>query len=109
MVIFPRDRPPRVVFLTALISLVTKGPALIVGLSVAGGGADAVVNVYDGVNANGERKISVYAANKSTESPNISHGIMCETGIYVALTAVTDLTTLMYYPGEYVDITEPLS
>ncbi len=98
MYCFDRSVPPQSEFLDGS-RVLTRGPSLIVGISVCGGGADAAVNVYDGDSDKGKRKIAVYAANKSTESPKIQDGIKCEQGIYVALNATTDLTTVLFYVG----------
>lgn len=98
MYVFDRCDPPRSIQIAAS-GAIARGPSLIVGVIVAGGGADAAVHVYDGVNAQGERKLSVYSADKSTTPVSIPDGIKCEKGIYVSVNAATDLTTVLFYVG----------
>lgn len=99
MIGFNMKEPPRTELVTAS-RVVHRGPALVVALSMSGSGATPDGQVYDGVNANGVEKIDLRCVINETVSPRLGPGIMCYTGIYVAVDAVTTYLTITYYPGE---------
>jgi hypothetical protein len=96
---YNKKRAPRSVQLEAS-TIVHKGPCLVMAVSVCANGANATVNLYDGVSTGGERKLTIAVTNGLTLSPVIVSGIEFKTGLYVTLGAATDLTTISLYPGE---------
>jgi len=93
--------PPRSVEL-ASDQVVHRGPCLLVGVVVSGVGAAAKVQLHDGIDTNGERRLTVQAPDTYSFSPELKGGIEFRSGMYANLNAVTDLTTVLYYPGAMV-------
>lgn len=93
--------PPRTDLVTTA-QVLTKGPALIVGVAISGTGSTPYAIVYDGANANGRMVLHLDCAQNTGWSPVIRGGIECLTGIYVAPDATTTYVTIQWYPADEV-------
>lgn len=102
MIVFDRKEPPRSIEVNTSQQL-HIGPALIVSLQIAEEGSKGSAIVYDGGNANGTRKATLRAVQNYCFSPYISGGIMCSTGIYVAVNDENTYLRIEYIPGLVLD------
>lgn len=75
-----------------------KGLALIIGATLAADGAVADMQVYDGVDTNGQQKLHIEAYTANTAHIVPAGPILCEEGIHVVVNAATSKWTLQYIP-----------
>ena len=80
--------------------IVYKGPCYVSAITIAGDGAAADCDIYDGLNTNGERKFHLEALAGTTFIANLLHPTPFDNGIYVVVNAATTHVTIQYIPTE---------
>lgn len=76
--------------------VIYKGPLVICCVMLAGDGANADCQVYDGVNANGQLKAHIEALSGTTFHWGPNPGVKFEQGLYIAVNDVTSKVTVTY-------------
>ena len=99
MVLKSLDRIPSME-LTTVSRLITKGPVWLLSATLAGDGANADAQIYDGKDASGTEKCHLEALSGTTFSAQIYYPVLFHTGIYVAVNASTSHLTLTYVDAE---------
>lgn len=98
MYIFDKSVPPRSIEVNAN-QIIAKGPCLVVEMTGAGVGAAGLGLLYDGVDANGERKATVQVLANTTLSRGNPYGMLFEHGIFATVSVATMFLTVAYFPG----------
>lgn len=80
------------------------GPLKICCVMLAGDGANADCQVYDGVNAKGELKAHVEALSGTTFAWGTGLGVTFNTGLYIAVNASTAKVTATFAPVSRKDV-----
>ena len=75
-----------------------NGPAVLLAVTVAGDGADADAQVYDGLDTNGRQIMHIEAAEGQTAHIVLPEDIRLETGLYIAVNASTTKVTVQHAP-----------
>lgn len=78
--------------------LIHSGPCLVYDVNLAGDGANADCQVYDGINASGLLKAHVEALSGTTEPWSPPGGVLFNAGLYIAVNASTSKVTATYHP-----------
>lgn len=78
--------------------IIHKGPCLVVGITISADGVNADCDVYDGENANEERKFHLEALAGTTFGAQLWEGTDFDKGIYVVVNAATTFVTIQYIP-----------
>lgn len=85
-------------FVVTASRVLVKGRCLVQTARLSGGSDTATLKVYDGVDANGEIRLSLVAAANSADSDFAPVGDLCERGCYVALTGTGSVATVRVLP-----------
>lgn len=83
---------------TAASVLIHKGPLDIFCVMLAGDGANADCQVYDGENANGDLKAHIEALSGTTFHWHTGKAVRFNKGLYIAVNASTSKVTVTYSP-----------
>jgi len=83
--------------------LVSAGPLWLCLATVAGDGANADCQIYDGIDTNGEKITHLEALSGTTFSLPIRDDILLRKGLYVVVNASTTFVTLLWYPAKKED------
>ncbi len=77
---------------------ISIGRCVVTDFGIVGVAATGKAILYDGLNANGVKKKTLQCVSNGSDEWNSFHGILCETGLYVAVDAVTTFACISYYP-----------
>ena len=77
---------------------ITTGPAEIIGVFLAGDGAAADAQIYDGKNADSPQKLHIEAPSGDSTPFFPPLPVRCERGIHVVVNATTSKLTIQYRP-----------
>ncbi len=80
------------------------GPCEVDDVLLAGDGANADCQVYDGVNAQGELKVHIESLSGTSFGWSPTHHANFLYGIYIAVNANTAKVTVMYKPISHKDV-----
>ena len=74
------------------------GPVNLRSINLAGDGANADCQIYDGLNAQGTLKGHLEALSGTTFELDIDGGCLFRNGLYIAVNAATSKVTVVYRP-----------
>jgi len=97
-VLFDRGDPPRSIQIAA-DRPVHDGPCLLVAVAVVGAAQGSTVVFYDGLNANGEAKLTLTVPTTFSLIAPLPDGILFDRGLYVAGASAVGLVTVSWYRG----------
>ena len=75
------------------------GPLVFKSCNLAGDGANADCQIYDGLNANGELKGHLESLSGTTFHLDVNGGVLFRTGLYISVNAATSKVTVVYEPA----------
>lgn len=78
--------------------IVNAGPCLVYGVTLAADGANADVDVYDGVNANAKKVSHLEALSGTSFSLPFAGPVIFHRGVYLDVNATTSFVTVEYKP-----------
>jgi len=79
-------------------TVVLKSPGIVGNICIAGDGANGDCDIYDGENANAERKYHLEVLSGSTAEIGAGHFRKFNHGIYIVVNASTTFVTVEYLP-----------
>ena len=84
--------------LTTASRLIARGPVWLLSVTIAGDGANADAQVYDGIDSSGEEKTHLEALSSTTFRLGLHYPVLFSKGLYVAVSAATTHLTVTYMP-----------
>lgn len=76
--------------------VVSQGPILLHGFIVAGNGAAASSELFDGTTDKARNFLSLYTVSNDSKAIILNAPIICKNGLYVKPSATTSITTVIY-------------
>jgi len=85
-------------------SVINIGPVLMHAICIAGDGANADCDVYNGTNANATRKNHLEALSGTTFNWEPPCGVIFDLGVYVVVNATTTFIMVTYKPLTHAEV-----
>jgi len=105
---FDKSEPPRTAEVNAALHI-ARGKVLVVGVSLSGGAAAGNAVLYNGESAVETPLLTLTVLANTTVAETFPHGILCDHGLFVTVSAATLFLTISYYTGIDEHETKPLN
>lgn len=95
---FQKHNKPAHITMTNLTGTIFKGSCLVYAIVVNADGADAQVDIYDGMNTSGEHKFRINTLSNTDRPIMLTVPTDFDYGIHIVVNAATTFVSVQYVP-----------